>query len=192
MGNVHVGVPAGKGSCRLPGTQPLVRTTAVVQFPPEISMYVEVVFTIPLVSVSVPFAVSLIPSDTPPAVFAMVRLLKVVELVPPIACAATPFKLTVLVLAVNVAPLLVKLRPTLCVELPALNVAPAPSVTSRMTVSALPAVNVPVPDMVKSRPTEMVLPEVAVAVPCIRKSVATVNAAPGIVFVPEPLNIKVP
>ena len=67
----------------------------------------------PLVSVSVPFAVSLAPSDTPPAVLAIVRLLKVVELVPPIACAAAPFNLMVLVLALKVAPLFVKLRPTL-------------------------------------------------------------------------------
>ena len=120
---------------------------------------------------SVPFTVSLAPNDTPPAVFAIVRLLKVVELVPPIACATEPFKLMVPVLALKVAPLLVKLRPTLIV---------------------VPAVKVAVPDKVKSRPTEMVLPDVAVALPCVRKSVATVKAAAGIVFVPEPLSTSVP
>src|SRR6266404_3116749 len=173
MGNVHVGVPAGKCSCRFPATQPLVRAMPVVkQFPPDISVYDEVVFTMPLVSVNVPFAVSLAPSETPPDVFAIVRPLNVVELVPPMIWAAAPFKLMVLVLAVNVAPLLVKLRPTLCVKLAALNVVPAPSV--------------------KSRPTEMAFPAVALAVPCIRKSVTAVNDAAGIVLVPEPLNIKVP
>src|SRR5215813_9768978 len=115
MWNVHVGVPAGKSSCRFPATQPLVRTTAVVQFPPDVSVYEEVVFTMPPVSVSVPFAVSLAPRETPPAVFAIVRLLNVVELVPPIVWAAAPLKLNVLVFALNVAPLFVKLRPTLCV-----------------------------------------------------------------------------
>src|SRR4029077_14261917 len=115
MWKVHVGVPAGKCNCRLPATQPLVRTTAVVQFPPDVSVYEEVVFTMPLVKVSVPFAVSLLPSATPPDVFAIVRLLKVVELVPPITCAAEPLKLNVLVFPLNVAPLFVKFRPTLCV-----------------------------------------------------------------------------
>src|SRR5690349_9108405 len=182
MGNVHVGVPAGKCSCRFPATQPLARTTVVVQSPPEVIVYAEVVFTMPLVSVSVPFAVSFAPSDTPPAEFAIVRLLNVVELVPPIVCATEPFKLTVPVLALNVAPSLVKLRPTFCVKLAALKVVPAPRVTSRVTCSALPAVKLAVPDIVKSRPTEIVLPEVAVALPCIRKSLAVLKAAPGIVF----------
>jgi len=73
-----------------------------------------------------------------------VRLLKVVELVPPMDW-VVPLKFIVLPVEVKVPPLFVQLPPTLCVNAPVVKPVPLPRITPPPIVIAVAAVAVAVP-----------------------------------------------
>src|SRR5947209_605771 len=93
-----------------------------------VSMFVAVVMSLP-VSASTPLTVTFWLSVRP-ALLLLLRLLKVVALVPPIDCVDEPLKLTVPELALNVLPLFVQLPERLSVPLKP--VTPAPLLKVRL------------------------------------------------------------
>ena len=122
-------------------------------------------------TVRLPPVLKLVFAVTGAEVLETVRLLNVVVVLPPIAWADVPLRVTVLLVAVNV-PLFEKSPLISCVNAPVVNDVPEPTVKLPVVLTAAPAV--------------------AAAEPDIAKLPATVVVETGIVFVLVPLNVRFP